>query len=788
MTTAITAGDQRRSTPAASVDPGRLRPAGPVDRMPTGDVLDLVSRLPLPARVWNGIPAMRLHGASRVLRWLESMPGEGWQDRWLAAGADEDLAWVDELTVDDPRSDKHKRDEVMRGLTALLVCRLVQPSYAFLSRYNAGKLFTDVRAHVSVEVFTQVHAAASRRAMTVDQTRLALTILAKMVLHTGKDLDQLDVEDFFELHAWSVQEPGRKTTGTHGAWDLARDVGVLDATVPLRAALRAGQRPTAELVDQYRISRQPIREVLIRYLGQRRPALDYSSFRQLVGALAGRFWADIEQHHPGIDTLELPTHVTEAWKERLLHVTEADGQTRARKNRLDILSRVRSFYLDIQEWALEDASWAVWAVPSPVRRGDLEGFTKLRRQITSEMHQRVRDRLPQLPLLVDAAERHRDDMASLLALVRRAAAGDVVDHNGHSYRRLAHRDVGPAVVIAEDLTNGETLELTHAEDDAFWAWAIIETLRHTGVRREELLEITHLALISYRVPGTGEIVPLLQILPSKVDEERLLLVTPELASVLASIVCRVRSEDGRIPLIKRYDPHERTTGPALPHLFQRRRAWRHEVISPQMLISLLNQTIRRAGLTDRVGNPLRYTPHDFRRIFATDAVTGGLPVHLAAKLLGHHSLAATQSYLAVFQDELIRTYRAFLDKRRAVRPEAEYREPTEEEWREFQQHFELRKLELGTCGRPYATPCQHEFACLRCPSLRVDPRQRPRLAEIIANLASRIDEARVNGWHGEVQGLQTSLEAAKRKLASVDRAVRAKPTGPVDLGMPVITG
>jgi hypothetical protein len=26
------------------------------------------------------------------------------------------------------------------------------------------------------------------------------------------------------------------------------------------------------------------------------------------------------------------------------------------------------------------------------------------------------------------------------------------------------------------------------------------------------------------------------------------------------------------------------------------------------------------------------------------------------------------------------------------------------EWQEFQQHFELRKLELGTCGRPYGTP------------------------------------------------------------------------------------
>jgi site-specific recombinase XerD len=34
------------------------------------------------------------------------------------------------------------------------------------------------------------------------------------------------------------------------------------------------------------------------------------------------------------------------------------------------------------------------------------------------------------------------------------------------------------------------------------------------------------------------------------------------------------------------------------------------------------------------------------RLFATDAVTAGLPVHIAARVLGHHSLTTTQSYLA----------------------------------------------------------------------------------------------------------------------------------------------
>ena len=77
----------------------------------------------------------------------------------------------------------------------------------------------------------------------------------------------------------------------------------------------------------------------------------------------------------------------------------------------------------------------------------------------------------------------------------------------------------------------------------------METFRHTGVRIEELLEITHRALSTYRLPDTGQTVPLLQIVPSKNDEERLLLVSPELASVLATIITRLRDAHGAIPLV-----------------------------------------------------------------------------------------------------------------------------------------------------------------------------------------------------------------------------------------------
>ncbi|MDO0929844.1 tyrosine-type recombinase/integrase [Streptomyces sp. TG1A-8] len=342
--------------------------------------------------------------------------------------------------------------------------------------------------------------------------------------------------------------------------------------------------------------------------------------------------------------------------------------------------------------------------------------------------------------------------------------------------------------MVENLATGEIFDVARTEDDAFWAWAIIETLRHTGIRREELLEITHLALVSYRLADTNELVPLLQILPSKNNQERLLLVSPELASVLATVITRLRKANGEtIPLVSQYDSHERVFGPMLPHLFQRRARGHHsEVISHGAVQDILDRALARAGLRDAAGEPLKFTPHDFRRMFATEAVTGGLPVHIAARLLGHEDLSTTQAYLAVFQDDLIRSYRSFLDQRRALRPETEYREPSEEEWREFQQHFALRKVELGTCGRPYGTPCKHEHACVCCPMLRVDPVQRQRLIEIIRSLAERITEAKLNGWLGEAEGLQVSFEAARKKLTSLDRAVTRSTARIADLGIPQI--
>lgn len=83
------------------------------------------------------------------------------------------------------------------------------------------------------------------------------------------------------------------------------------------------------------------------------------------------------------------------------------------------------------------------------------------------------------------------------------------------------------------------------------------------------------------------------------------------------------------------------------------------------------------------------------------------------------------------------TTRPTLQGRRAARPAREYRAATDTERAEFEEHFDKRKVVLGSCGRPYATPCEHEHACIRCPMLQVDPVMIDRLNEINEDLITR---------------------------------------------------
>ena len=62
----------------------------------------------------------------------------------------------------------------------------------------------------------------------------------------------------------------------------------------------------------------------------------------------------------------------------------------------------------------------------------------------------------------------------------------------------------------------------------------------------------------------------------------------------------------------------------------------------------------------------------------------------------------------------------------------------------------------------------------------------PRLEEIHANLGDRLQEAKEQGWLGEVAAIETTLAAAAQKLEAMRDPTARNAT--VHLGMPVTHG
>lgn len=84
---------------------------------------------------------------------------------------------------------------------------------------------------------------------------------------------------------------------------------------------------------------------------------------------------------------------------------------------------------------------------------------------------------------------------------------------------------------------------------------------------------------------------------------------------------------------------------------------------------LLTLALSHTGLIDPVTDqPLHYTPHDFRRMFITDAILNGLPPHIAQIIAGHPAINVTLGYKAIYPEEAIQAHLAFLARRRSLRP------------------------------------------------------------------------------------------------------------------------
>lgn len=745
-----------------------------------GEIVALAAGLGEPGLV----PARsRAQGTGWLLAYLAEFPGQTWQERWIASRLEDAGPSAIKTIVCQARGIELTAARIYRvtaGLGALLALGVVRPGFGYMLELRLSKLLAQLitwRQDPDAGILHAAPASAQSRSH-------AAGALGRLLVLTGRPVGSLTAEDLLAYRT-AVLQRRKQTVGLEHLWSCLQSRGQVDGT--LRQALRPGQKTVTQLIDNYPIRSSRVRGLLIAYLTERSLTVDYSTLRSLVQSLCCLYWLAVESISPGIDTIDLPPEVAAAWKEQLRWRALPDGARVPRRNAMNVLMAVRGFYADLLQLAYDDpARWAQWPCTAPVSASEIKRYHKWRGQLRSEMHERTRVRAVRITDLADAAERRYIQARALYDTAQGLPSGGRATIDGTTYVRVdaaAHPLAHPrlaAITAGGAVCSGRT-DVVQDEEDAFWGLAIVEVLRHTGIRIEEMLELTQLDVHEYehRDPAVGKVL-LLHVNPSKQDQERMLVIAPELAAVLASITRRIRHATGSaraaLPSLVIYDYAECQNSEPLPFFFQRTAGKGFKGTTRPVTRGYVGRVLARvcaaAGLAAPDGTAIAFTAHDFRRVFATDALAAGLPPHIIQKLMGHASITTTQGYTAIFPDDVIRSHRAFNENRRRLRPADEYRDVTPAEWIEFEDHFARRKIAIGDCMRAYGTNCAHEYACEQCKLARPDPGAEPRLQRTRASLLEQAAEAGERGWHGETERLNYILAGIQDKLSEIKRSER----------------
>ena len=430
-------------------------------------------------------------GPGALLDWLADQPGATWQERWLASGADQagtpgwrelPRRWLAGLG----RPPAYWLAGMSVALRAAACADIVRPSmHWLLAGGAANNHFTQALAaerdpggFARLQGLLDADPELSPVARRLTAHRAAVIVASK-----GGTLGEVTIGDLLAEHAAEGEARRAPCQGMQVIYGALRAMGTIDGPATFRQLRAAGPRTPEQMIDRYHLACQPVRDLLVDYLRERQPALDHSTLQQLGYELGKLFWADIEQHHPGITSIHLPDDVARAWKQRLQVKDGSGGAAQAgteRMNARHCLTIVRAFYLDIAQWALDDPSrWAQWAVPCPVRPQEITS-NKAAQHRKSRMDARTRERLPALPALASALDRQRKDAAAILAAARQARPGQEFTAAGQTLRRAVLTRGTSARTLADDPATGRRRDLTLEEHRAFWTWAAIEVLRHTA--------------------------------------------------------------------------------------------------------------------------------------------------------------------------------------------------------------------------------------------------------------------------------------------------------------------
>jgi len=247
-------------------------------------------------------------GLVKVLDWLQTQPGDTWQDRWIASGADAEPGadWrrlVVGVKVADP---KREYADLGPGLLAMICGDMVRPSLGWLLRTpSPRKLAASMALTRDPGGFARLAALCAAAVAGSGTTQPALDRIAVIMAARGGIVADITVGDCLQLLRICADGSAEGHYNSPLFYQLLHSAGVFAPTAPptIRTFTTRGQLSVQQLIDRYGISCQPIGDLLVDYLRERQPRLDYTTLESLSRTLGNLFWRDLELHHPGIDSL-----------------------------------------------------------------------------------------------------------------------------------------------------------------------------------------------------------------------------------------------------------------------------------------------------------------------------------------------------------------------------------------------------------------------------------------------------------------------------------------------------
>lgn len=224
--------------------------------------------------------------------------------------------------------------------------------------------------------------------------------------------------------------------------------------------------------------------------------------------------------------------------------------------------------------------------------------------------------------------------------------------------------------------------------------------------------------------------------------------------------------------------------PRAPYLLQ---GLRHpSAVNTNTIRGRLRWLSEQAGARHADGAPLILTPHDCRRVFASEHLNAHTPVHVIQALLGHATIDTVMIYAKLYPDQFITDYRTamrglYTD---VYGPDAN-QPPTGAEWSEFTANCSFRDMGTHICALPTGEHCPRGLVCLGCGHAQPKKSALPVFRRMLASHSLALERAREHGEPAgqiaarelEIERIRSAMQRAQELTGDAAEALEAVAAG-----------